>query len=275
MPTGTGKTITLLSLITSYQLAHPETGKLIYCTRTVPEMEKVWKWQHNECPCRAGCAVTVWDVFVQRSLVMTWRRAHPDADAAATQSFKLRIWPALLPPALPLPCGPQVLAELKELMEYRQRYFQDTAGGAPKILALGLSSRKNLCIHPMVSGEQRPTPCLHPFPAKGLMKAQAAVNAMPAVPGRQAAVAIPLLPPLCCRRPRTSASLLRVPAVCAEEGTRESVDARCMKLTAPWVRERAGKEPDHDIETCAFYEGLEGAGPEGRLDAGGWLGGWV
>ena len=41
MPTGTGKTITLLSLITSYQLAHPEVGKLIYCTRTVPEMEKV------------------------------------------------------------------------------------------------------------------------------------------------------------------------------------------------------------------------------------------
>ena len=41
MPTGTGKTITLLSLITSYQLEHPEIGKLIYCTRTVPEMEKV------------------------------------------------------------------------------------------------------------------------------------------------------------------------------------------------------------------------------------------
>lgn len=41
MPTGTGKTITLLSLVTSYQLAHPDVGKLIYCTRTVPEMEKV------------------------------------------------------------------------------------------------------------------------------------------------------------------------------------------------------------------------------------------
>ena len=41
MPTGTGKTITLLSLITSYTLAHPEIGKLVYCTRTVPEMEKV------------------------------------------------------------------------------------------------------------------------------------------------------------------------------------------------------------------------------------------
>lgn len=43
MPTGTGKTITLLSLITSYQLEHPEVGKLVYCTRTVPEMEKVWQ----------------------------------------------------------------------------------------------------------------------------------------------------------------------------------------------------------------------------------------
>ncbi|CAM9832366.1 unnamed protein product [Hapterophycus canaliculatus] len=40
MPTGTGKTVCLISLITSYQFAHPEVGKLIYCTRTVPEMMK-------------------------------------------------------------------------------------------------------------------------------------------------------------------------------------------------------------------------------------------
>ncbi len=40
MPTGTGKTVTLLALITSYQLANPDYGKLIYCTRTVPEMTK-------------------------------------------------------------------------------------------------------------------------------------------------------------------------------------------------------------------------------------------
>eukprot|EP00500_Bicosoecida_sp_ms1_P009927 CAMPEP_0203828960 /NCGR_PEP_ID=MMETSP0115-20131106/62408_1 /ASSEMBLY_ACC=CAM_ASM_000227 /TAXON_ID=33651 /ORGANISM="Bicosoecid sp, Strain ms1" /LENGTH=313 /DNA_ID=CAMNT_0050738025 /DNA_START=129 /DNA_END=1066 /DNA_ORIENTATION=+ len=40
MPTGTGKTVALLSLITSYQLAHPTVGKLMYCTRTVPEMTK-------------------------------------------------------------------------------------------------------------------------------------------------------------------------------------------------------------------------------------------
>lgn len=48
-----------------------------------------------------------------------------------------------------------MLAELKELMDYRARYFTDAPGGAPKILALGLSSRKNLCIHPWVSGAGR------------------------------------------------------------------------------------------------------------------------
>lgn len=41
MPTGTGKTVCLLSLITSYQFANPSAGKLIYCTRTVPEMTAV------------------------------------------------------------------------------------------------------------------------------------------------------------------------------------------------------------------------------------------
>ncbi|KAJ3670316.1 hypothetical protein LUZ60_010640 [Juncus effusus] len=39
MPTGTGKTAALLSLIVSYSIAHPPL-KLIYCTRTVHEMEK-------------------------------------------------------------------------------------------------------------------------------------------------------------------------------------------------------------------------------------------
>ncbi|KAF4722373.1 General transcription and DNA repair factor IIH helicase subunit XPD, partial [Perkinsus olseni] len=40
MPTGTGKTVTIMSLVTSYQLEHPEMGKLVYCTRTVPEMNQ-------------------------------------------------------------------------------------------------------------------------------------------------------------------------------------------------------------------------------------------
>ncbi|EFN86899.1 TFIIH basal transcription factor complex helicase subunit [Harpegnathos saltator] len=42
MPSGTGKTITLLSLIVAYMLEYPlNVTKLIYCSRTVPEIEKV------------------------------------------------------------------------------------------------------------------------------------------------------------------------------------------------------------------------------------------
>ena len=137
MPTGTGKTITCLALITSYQLAHPECGKLIYCTRTVPEMEKV-------------------------------------------------------------------LAELRVLQAYREKHV----GEAAAMLALGLSSRKNMCVHPRV----------------------------------------------------------------AEEGSRESVDARCRQLTASWVREKhnsalaSGEEPT--TELCQFFEDYEREGPDAVLPPG-------
>uniref|UniRef100_A0A8D9A2J3 TFIIH basal transcription factor complex helicase XPD subunit n=2 Tax=Cacopsylla melanoneura TaxID=428564 RepID=A0A8D9A2J3_9HEMI len=42
MPSGTGKTTSLLSLIVAYMHAHPlDVTKLLYCSRTVPEIEKV------------------------------------------------------------------------------------------------------------------------------------------------------------------------------------------------------------------------------------------
>lgn len=138
MPTGTGKTITLLSLIRSYQLAHHDIGKLIYCTRTVHEMEKV-------------------------------------------------------------------LAELRLL----QAYQEEQIGPAARILALGLSSRKNLCVHPKVSGE----------------------------------------------------------------GSRESVDAGCRKLTASWVRAKAmdgggGGGGGGGVELCPFFEQYEKAGADASLPHG-------
>ena len=102
MPTGTGKTITLLALITSYQLAHPECGTLIYCTRTVPEMEKA---------------------------------------CARAASAARRVGTAL---TLVAPRRLQVLAELRVLQAYRE----PLVGRSSQILALGLSSRKNMCIHP-------------------------------------------------------------------------------------------------------------------------------
>lgn len=83
MPSGTGKTIALLSLIVAYQMHYPEKRKLIYCSRTVPEIDKA-------------------------------------------------------------------LAELKRLIAYRKE-----AGMNESFLGIGLSSRKNLCVHPVVSMEKR------------------------------------------------------------------------------------------------------------------------
>ncbi|KAG1782489.1 hypothetical protein EV702DRAFT_1176726 [Suillus placidus] len=90
MPSGTGKTVSLLSLIVSYQQFYPTKRKLIYCSRTVPEIEKA-------------------------------------------------------------------LAELKRLMAYRIK-FAETAEQKVKeesFMGLGLTSRKNLCIHPDVSKEKK------------------------------------------------------------------------------------------------------------------------
>ena len=83
MPTGTGKTVCLVSLITSYQFQFPQTGKLIYCTRTVPEMVKC-------------------------------------------------------------------MEEIKRVIAYRVKILGAEGG---KVLALCLSSRRNMCIHPTVLEE--------------------------------------------------------------------------------------------------------------------------
>jgi len=44
MPSGTGKTVSLLSIIVAYHLQHKQhLTKLIYCSRTVQEINKVKK----------------------------------------------------------------------------------------------------------------------------------------------------------------------------------------------------------------------------------------
>ena len=53
-------------------------------------------------------------------------------------------------------------------------------------------------------------------------------------------------------------SMQQVPYVGADEGSRESVDAKCRRLTATWVREKATSDPS--VETCSFNEGLDAAG---------------
>jgi Rad3-related DNA helicase len=86
MPSGTGKTVSLLSLIVAYQQHYPEHRKLIYCSRTMSEIEKA-------------------------------------------------------------------LAELKALMEHRAKEL----GYEEEFRALGLTSRKNLCLHPSVRKEKSGT----------------------------------------------------------------------------------------------------------------------
>lgn len=86
MPSGTGKTVSLLSLTIAYQMYYPEHRKIIYCSRTMSEIEKA-------------------------------------------------------------------LVELENLMDYRTKelgYREDFRG-------LGLTSRKNLCLHPQVSKERNGT----------------------------------------------------------------------------------------------------------------------
>ena len=93
MPTGTGKTVCLLSLCLSYIKFKKPNFKLIYCTRTIVEMQKT-------------------------------------------------------------------LEELKFVIKQRSKDFEgsDEAKAIPaiasSILALCLSSRKNMCIHPTVSQEE-------------------------------------------------------------------------------------------------------------------------
>ncbi|KIO34454.1 hypothetical protein M407DRAFT_218674 [Tulasnella calospora MUT 4182] len=93
MPSGTGKTVSLLALIISYQQFHPTKRKLIYCSRTVPEIEKA-------------------------------------------------------------------LSELKRLMAYRIKVAQEDGDREQTLKeqaysGLGLTSRKNLCLHPEVSKEKK------------------------------------------------------------------------------------------------------------------------
>lgn len=62
--------------------------------------------------------------------------------------------------------------------------------------------------------------------------------------------------------------MTHTPVLCcaAEEGSRESVDAGCRRLTAAWVREAKLKDPQ--VETCDFFEAHEKAGHEALLPPG-------
>lgn len=98
MPTGTGKTVSLLSLVIAYKHAHPTAGKLVYCTRTVPEMAKCVeelkrlmeyrkKYLGEDAP---GANLTAVCLSSRRNMCVHPRvMAHADGEAVDAQCRKM------------------------------------------------------------------------------------------------------------------------------------------------------------------------------------------
>lgn len=128
MPTGTGKTVCLLSLITSYQFANPSAGKLVYCTRTVPEMNAVMEELATVLSYRA-------DQLRQSEVAdATMSEVEPHDDGMGShpkkKPRKIHTKQSNRPPMGPI----------------------QNAGGSG-VLALCLSSRRNMCVHERVLEE--------------------------------------------------------------------------------------------------------------------------
>jgi Rad3-related DNA helicase len=61
MPSGTGKTVSLLSLMVAYMKEYPNRlKKLIYCSRTIPEIEKCVEELRNLFRYYKSHGVTLW-----------------------------------------------------------------------------------------------------------------------------------------------------------------------------------------------------------------------
>ena len=154
MPTGTGKTVCLLSLITSYQFANPGAGKLVYCTRTVPEMNGVMEELATVLASRTeelglddkedhGSAAANQDVQVTDIEDVAGKRKPSEASKAdgassdngsGTRKKRGRVYRRKGGP----PMGP----------------ISDGKGaGGSGVLALCLSSRRNMCVHDRVVQE--------------------------------------------------------------------------------------------------------------------------
>lgn len=107
-----------LSLSQAFPL---EVTKLIYCSRTVPEIEKVSGRQISR----------QWSVFLLCNFLFELNKKK------LSKPRRLRLCLIL---------SDEVVEELRKLMEF---YTKET-GESNNFLALALSSRKNLCIHPEV-----------------------------------------------------------------------------------------------------------------------------
>lgn len=144
MPTGTGKTVCLLSLITSYQFANPSAGKLVYCTRTVPEMSAVMEELGTVLAYRAE----------QLALAETENNeiGHRDMEDLGGDSSQQPSGDSSSESPLKKPR--KIHGTPKRGREYKMGPITNGKGaGGSGVLALCLSSRRNMCIHERVMAE--------------------------------------------------------------------------------------------------------------------------
>jgi DNA excision repair protein ERCC-2 len=147
MPTGTGKTVCLLALISSYQFANPSAGKLVYCTRTVPEMNSVVEELGIVLAYRAE------QLALQEEESQDQEMEDISGDATNEASKQQSA-------ENPGEDGPQ-RKKPRKIRGTPKRGREHTMGpittakgaGGSGVLAVCLSSRRNMCIHDRVMAE--------------------------------------------------------------------------------------------------------------------------
>jgi len=142
MPTGTGKTVCLLSLITSYQFANPSVGKLVYCTRTVPEMNHVVEELGTVLSYRA------------EQLQLRERQRSTDMEDMIASSAQQRSEERREELQQPKKKRPRKIRGVQKRGRATMGPIRTEKGaGGSGELALCLSSRRNMCINERVMGE--------------------------------------------------------------------------------------------------------------------------
>lgn len=147
MPTGTGKTVCLLSLITSYQFANPSAGKLVYCTRTVPEMNHVVEELGTVLAYRAEQLALQQEQNQDQEMEDISQDNTNESVSASDQDNANGNGPARKKPR-------KIVGKPKRGREHTLGPIKSTKGaGGSGVLALCLSSRRNMCIHERVMAE--------------------------------------------------------------------------------------------------------------------------
>lgn len=129
-----GKTVCLLSLITSYQFANPSAGKLIYATRTVPEMNHVMAEVATVLAYRSEILAQD-NNNAQQAPVAEEENVSPGQQAKKPR--RVYTAPNKASSSRP-PIGPVA---------------DGRGAGGSGVLALCLSSRRNMCVHDRVMAE--------------------------------------------------------------------------------------------------------------------------